>query len=154
MVKYVWEKGNDGYYIRKSHTRDGMLIYFLSTIFFFRNVGVPPDSPVSLSTELTIHICRFYFLLYATNIMTNNSSEATKQTESNERVSFASLTSNNLGTVRKLHSVIFPIKYSERFYKDIISSDLEDFCKLSSSIHSSSLLPIQNSLCHLSHSLP
>lgn len=46
------------------------------------------------------------------------------------RVSFASLTPNNLGTVRKLNSVLFPIKYSERFYQNILSPDVEDYCKL------------------------
>ena len=46
------------------------------------------------------------------------------------RVSFASLTSNNLGTVRKLNSVLFPIKYSEKFYQDILLPEVEDFCKL------------------------
>ncbi|KAF9010498.1 acyl-CoA N-acyltransferase [Cyathus striatus] len=46
------------------------------------------------------------------------------------RVSFASLTPNNLGTVRKLNSVLFPIKYSEKFYQDILSPEVEDFCKL------------------------
>ncbi|KAI0785620.1 acyl-CoA N-acyltransferase [Abortiporus biennis] len=51
-------------------------------------------------------------------------------TRSQPRVSFASLTPNNLGTVRKLNSVLFPIKYSEKFYSDIIQPELEDFCKL------------------------
>ncbi|KAJ3535502.1 hypothetical protein NMY22_g6463 [Coprinellus aureogranulatus] len=46
------------------------------------------------------------------------------------RVSFASLTENNLGTVRKLNSVLFPIKYSEKFYQDILAPEVEDFCKL------------------------
>ncbi|KII92896.1 hypothetical protein PLICRDRAFT_102424 [Plicaturopsis crispa FD-325 SS-3] len=46
------------------------------------------------------------------------------------RVSFSSLTPNNLGTVRKLNSVLFPIKYSEKFYETVLSPDLEDFCKL------------------------
>ncbi|KAF9501901.1 N-acetyltransferase NAT13 [Pleurotus eryngii] len=46
------------------------------------------------------------------------------------RVSFASLTSNNLGTVRKLNSVLFPIKYSEKFYQDILLPEVENFCKL------------------------
>ena len=50
------------------------------------------------------------------------------------RVSFASLTPNNLGTVRKLNSVLFPIKYSEKFYQDILLWDVEEFCKLGSSI--------------------
>ncbi|THH31806.1 hypothetical protein EUX98_g2397 [Antrodiella citrinella] len=46
------------------------------------------------------------------------------------RVSFASLTPNNLGTVRKLNSVLFPIKYSEKFYQDVLLPDTEEFCKL------------------------
>jgi len=48
------------------------------------------------------------------------------------RVSFASLTPNNLGTVRKLNSVLFPIKYTEKFYEGILSPDVENFCKLGS----------------------
>ncbi|THH19951.1 hypothetical protein EW146_g1302 [Bondarzewia mesenterica] len=46
------------------------------------------------------------------------------------RVSFASLTPNNLGTVRKLNSVLFPIKYSEKFYQDILLPEAEEFCQL------------------------
>ncbi|KAH9957916.1 acyl-CoA N-acyltransferase [Russula dissimulans] len=46
------------------------------------------------------------------------------------KVSFASLTQNNLGTVRKLNSVLFPIKYSEKFYSEILLPEVEDFCKL------------------------
>ncbi|KAI0780043.1 acyl-CoA N-acyltransferase [Fomes fomentarius] len=46
------------------------------------------------------------------------------------RVSFASVTQNNLGTVRKLNSVLFPIKYSEKFYSDIVQPNVEDFCQL------------------------
>ncbi|KAK0212874.1 acyl-CoA N-acyltransferase [Desarmillaria ectypa] len=48
----------------------------------------------------------------------------------NSRISFASLSTNNLGTVRKLNSVLFPIKYSEKFYNDILNPDYEEFCKL------------------------
>ena len=47
-----------------------------------------------------------------------------------ERVSFASLTTNNLGTIKKLNSVLFPIKYGEKFYADILLPEVEDFCKL------------------------
>ena len=47
------------------------------------------------------------------------------------KVTFASLTPNNLGTVRKLNSVLFPIKYSEQFYSEILLPEVEDFCKLS-----------------------
>ncbi|KAI0329424.1 acyl-CoA N-acyltransferase [Cubamyces sp. BRFM 1775] len=46
------------------------------------------------------------------------------------RVSFASVTPNNIGTVRKLNSVLFPIKYSEKFYNDIVQPNVEDFCQL------------------------
>ncbi|KZT26750.1 acyl-CoA N-acyltransferase [Neolentinus lepideus HHB14362 ss-1] len=55
-------------------------------------------------------------------------SSATTTTTS--KVSFASLTPNNLGTVRKLNTVLFPIKYSDKFYRDILAPELEDFCKL------------------------
>ena len=46
------------------------------------------------------------------------------------RITFAPITVNNLGTVRKLNSVLFPIKYSEKFYGDILHADIEEFCKL------------------------
>ncbi|KAF8606184.1 N-acetyltransferase NAT13, partial [Ceratobasidium sp. AG-I] len=46
------------------------------------------------------------------------------------RVSLASLTPNNLGTLRKLNSVLFPIRYSEKFYKEVLEPELEEFCKL------------------------
>ncbi|KAF4621195.1 hypothetical protein D9613_000407 [Agrocybe pediades] len=50
--------------------------------------------------------------------------------KSSPRVTFASITPNNLGTVRKLNSVLFPIKYSDKFYKDILLPEVEDFCQL------------------------
>lgn len=49
------------------------------------------------------------------------------------RIAFASLNPNNLGTVRKLNSVLFPIRYSEKFYQEIIQPEVEDFCKLGTS---------------------
>ncbi|KAH9949558.1 acyl-CoA N-acyltransferase [Amylocystis lapponica] len=49
---------------------------------------------------------------------------------SQQRISLSSLTLNNLGTVRKLNSVLFPIKYSEKFYQDILLPEVEEFCKL------------------------
>ncbi|KAI0930285.1 hypothetical protein AcW1_009020 [Taiwanofungus camphoratus] len=49
---------------------------------------------------------------------------------SSGRVSLSSLTPNNMGTVRKLNSVLFPIKYSEKFYQDILQPEVDDFCKL------------------------
>jgi len=46
------------------------------------------------------------------------------------RVTFSSITPNNVGTVRKLNSVLFPIRYGDKFYKDILLPEVEDFCKL------------------------
>ncbi|KAI0305762.1 acyl-CoA N-acyltransferase [Multifurca ochricompacta] len=54
---------------------------------------------------------------------------STKKSTSS-KVTFTSLTPNNLGTVRKLNSVLFPIKYSEKFYSEILLPEVEDFCKL------------------------
>ncbi|EIW83137.1 N-acetyltransferase NAT13 [Coniophora puteana RWD-64-598 SS2] len=51
-------------------------------------------------------------------------------TSTNSRVSFASLTPNNLGTVRKLNSVLFPIRYSDKYYQDILRPEVEEFCQL------------------------
>jgi N-alpha-acetyltransferase 50 len=58
------------------------------------------------------------------------STTSSKKTLSS-KVTFASLTQNNLGTVRKLNSVLFPIKYSEKFYSEILLPEVDDFCKLS-----------------------
>ncbi|KIJ67944.1 hypothetical protein HYDPIDRAFT_107487 [Hydnomerulius pinastri MD-312] len=57
-------------------------------------------------------------------------SETTATPATTARVSFASLTSQNLGTVRKLNSVLFPIKYSEKYYQDILQPEVEAFCQL------------------------
>lgn len=46
------------------------------------------------------------------------------------RVSFASLTHQNIGTVRKLNSVLFPVKYSDKYYQDILQPEVESFCQL------------------------
>lgn len=58
--------------------------------------------------------------------MSNGSAKASP------RVTFTPITPNNLGTVRKLNSVLFPIKYSEKFYKDILLPEVEEFCQLGS----------------------
>lgn len=52
-------------------------------------------------------------------------------TRTPRRITFSYLTPNNLGVVRKLNSVLFPIKYSEKFYQDILLPEVEDFCQLS-----------------------
>lgn len=51
-------------------------------------------------------------------------------------MTFASLTPNNLGTVRKLNSVLFPVRYSDKFYADILQPEVEDFCQLGAGLRS------------------
>lgn len=40
------------------------------------------------------------------------------------------LTPNNIGQLRKLNSVVFPVRYPEAFYKDVLADNVRDFCKL------------------------
>ncbi|KAN0061419.1 N-acetyltransferase 5 [Thecaphora frezii] len=47
-----------------------------------------------------------------------------------QRVVVADLTPNNLGQLRRLNSVLFPVSYSERFYKDVLDVDVAQVCKL------------------------
>ena len=68
--------------------------------------------------------------------MTTTTTTASK-TRPAERITTSALTTNNLGTVRKLNSVLFPIKYSEKFYNDIVQPQVEDFCQLSACIYGS-----------------
>jgi len=46
------------------------------------------------------------------------------------RISLAPLTPNNVGTVRKLNAVLFPIRYSESFYHNIVQPEAEPYCQL------------------------
>ena len=74
--------------------------------------------------RVRVEQCRVSTALLSSSVMSNGSAKAAP------RVSFAPITPNNLGTVRKLNSVLFPIKYSEKFYKDILLPEVEDFCQL------------------------
>ena len=65
------------------------------------------------------------------NIYSHEFNFPLQMTNNAPRISFASLNTNNLGTVRKLNAVLFPIKYSEKFYRDILQPDVEEFCRLS-----------------------
>ncbi|MBW0502699.1 hypothetical protein O181_042414 [Austropuccinia psidii MF-1] len=46
------------------------------------------------------------------------------------RISVVDLTPNNVGTLRKLNSVLFPVNYSDKFYAQVLEDHLADFCKL------------------------
>ncbi|KAK4683906.1 hypothetical protein P7C73_g6306, partial [Tremellales sp. Uapishka_1] len=60
----------------------------------------------------------------------NGNSNGKKQVRPLPKVTLTSLTINNLGTVKKIHSVVIPIVYSEKFYKDILDPSLDDVNKL------------------------
>lgn len=47
------------------------------------------------------------------------------------KVDFSSVNPNNVGTLRKLNQVLFPVKYSDKFYKDVLLPEHEEYCQLS-----------------------
>ncbi|RSH86202.1 uncharacterized protein EHS24_004433 [Apiotrichum porosum] len=52
------------------------------------------------------------------------------------KVTLTSLTPNNSGTLRKINSVVLPIVYSEKFYKqDVLDATLDDINKLGKFTH-------------------
>jgi hypothetical protein len=57
-------------------------------------------------------------------------SSAASSGKTPEKVTFSYLTPNNLGVVRKLNSVLFPVRYAEKYYKDILAPEVEEFCQL------------------------
>lgn len=69
--------------------------------------------------------------------MTGSAADAPEQSgntstiRKNSRFSLASVNKNNLGTLRKLNSVIFPVTYTERFYSDVLLPEAEEYCQLS-----------------------
>ncbi|KAA1063860.1 hypothetical protein PGT21_026877 [Puccinia graminis f. sp. tritici] len=46
------------------------------------------------------------------------------------RIAIVDLTPNNVGTLRKLNSVLFPVSYSDKFYHQVLDEYLSDYCKL------------------------
>jgi len=44
------------------------------------------------------------------------------------RIALGDITPNNLGQLKKLNTVLFPIQYSEKFYKDVL--EVGDFARL------------------------
>lgn len=49
------------------------------------------------------------------------------------RIDLTNLTSNNVGQFRKLNSVLFPVRYSESFYKQALQEEKKAVCKLGES---------------------
>jgi len=45
-------------------------------------------------------------------------------------VDLAAVTKNNIGQVRKLNQVLFPVSYSGKVYEEVLSDDVRPLCKL------------------------
>lgn len=58
---------------------------------------------------------------------------ATLKGNTARRIELTNLTPNNIGQLRKLNSVLLPVRYSEAFYKDTLSEERRDVCKLGES---------------------
>jgi len=46
------------------------------------------------------------------------------------RIDVGDITPNNIGIVKRLCSVLFPVTYSEKFFQNILLPECDDFCKL------------------------
>ncbi|TXT04351.1 hypothetical protein VHUM_04118 [Vanrija humicola] len=55
---------------------------------------------------------------------------ARKKVSPAPKATLTSLTVNNAGTLRKINSVVLPIVYSEKFYKDVLDPQLDEVNKL------------------------
>ncbi|SCV72074.1 BQ2448_4768 [Microbotryum intermedium] len=53
-----------------------------------------------------------------------------KRTRVPARVALGQVTPNNVGTLKKLNWVLFPVNYSEKFYSTLLQRNLEPYCKL------------------------
>jgi hypothetical protein len=49
-------------------------------------------------------------------------------TVTTSRISLGDLTPNNIGQLRVLNSTLFPVNYSDKFYKEVL--EVEEFAKL------------------------
>ncbi|UZJ54046.1 hypothetical protein CBS101457_003366 [Exobasidium rhododendri] len=52
-----------------------------------------------------------------------------KKTSTAQRIVLSDLTPNNIGQLRMINSVLFPVRFSEKWYKDVLSVDSSQVCK-------------------------
>jgi len=64
-------------------------------------------------------------------IMSNNSTEE-KPKNAAFRVGLGDITPNNLGQLKRLNTVLFPVVYTPSFYKNVL--DVGEFAKISMSL--------------------
>lgn len=65
-------------------------------------------------------------------VQTTNRNENSTQSQKPKmqgRIDIASLTQNNIGQLRKLNSVLFPVRFGEKWYKDVLKEDVKEICK-------------------------
>jgi N-alpha-acetyltransferase 50 len=60
------------------------------------------------------------------NMVTSTNNKTTKRTTVH-RIALGDITLNNLGQLKKLNTVLFPVHYSEKFYKDVL--EVGEFAK-------------------------
>ncbi|WWC72180.1 uncharacterized protein I206_106140 [Kwoniella pini CBS 10737] len=65
-----------------------------------------------------------------TTLNLQNGSKGKKVVKPNVKVTLTSLTINNSGTLRRIYSVVIPIIYSDKFYKEVRDPLLDDVNKL------------------------
>jgi hypothetical protein len=45
------------------------------------------------------------------------------------KIVLADLTPNNIGQLRKINSVLFPVRFGDKWYKDALGEDAKEICK-------------------------
>lgn len=45
------------------------------------------------------------------------------------RIDLTALTPNNVGQLRKLNAALFPVRFTEKWYKDVLEKEVQDICK-------------------------
>ncbi len=70
------------------------------------------------------------------------------------RIDRTDLTPNNIGQVKRLNSVLLPVAYSERFYKDALKEEVREICQIGEQAGDCTRFPQCASMLTLSHSSP
>lgn len=63
------------------------------------------------------------------NVVDSTQSSSSQKPKMQGRIDIANLTQNNIGQLRKLNSVLFPVRFGEKWYKDVLKEDVKEICK-------------------------
>ena len=86
-------------------------------------MGAPTKETAAEST-VTDHSDISVNMVTSTGTIKNNK---TKKRTTIHRIALGDITLNNLGQLKKLNTVLFPVHYSEKFYKDVL--EVGEFAK-------------------------